>query len=333
VPLAPELATFAFSDPDGDTHIQTQWQVGTVSNFSSLIFDTTTDSHLTLLRIPEGVLDEDSVYYWRARFHDNRGGVSEWAVPFSFTTEPTITDSNANGIPDDQEVDDTVDLDGDGTPDNFQNDIKSLNAATGTGQIGIKASTNVASIETVESINPDDPALADQYDPANKPGETPVGLLSFKLQVFNVGGTAEAMVYFSPPLDSVTKWYKYDSLNGWQDYSAHATFSADGTWVRLQFQDGGFGDADGIDNGKICDPSGAVSSASSAAPSGGGGGGGGGCFITTAAFCSATLPGFTWLALHVRPYFALVPLFLLLLWMSIPLSIRLKRRRMRNIFR
>jgi hypothetical protein len=288
VSLVPELATLAFFDPDGDTHIQTQWQVSTVSNFSSLLFDTTTDSHLTLLRIPEGVLDEDTVYYWRARFHDNRGGVSGWADAFWFTTELTGNDSNSNGIPDEQEVDDTVDLDGDGTPDNFQNDIKSLNAASGNVQIGVRASTNVSSIETVQAIDPDDPAHRDLYDMANKPGETPFGLVTFKLQIINVGGIAEAEVYFSKSVASGTKWYKYDSVDGWQDYSAHAVFSADGKSVRLQFQDGGFGDADKTANGRICDPSGAVSSSSTS--SSGGGGGGGGCFIATAAYGSPLEP-------------------------------------------
>ena len=179
-------------------------------------------------------------------------------------------------------------MDGDGTPDNFQNDIKSLNAASGNVQIGVKASTNVSSIETVQAIDPDDPAHRDLYDMANKPGETPFGLVTFKLQVINVGGIAEAEGHFSKSVASGTKWYKYDSVDGWQDYSAHAVFSADGKSVRLQFQDGGFGDADKTANGRICDPSGAVSSSSTS--SSGGGGGGGGCFIATAAYGSPLEP-------------------------------------------
>jgi hypothetical protein len=83
-------------------------------------------------------------------------------------------------------------------------------------------------------------------------------------------------------------------LSGWQDYSAHAVFSADRKSVTLSFMDGGFGDADGVANGVIVDPSGV--GATIAQPgendppdpdaasdtSGGGGGGGGGCLISTA---------------------------------------------------
>jgi len=94
---------------------------------------------------------------------------------------------------------------------------------------------------------------------------------------------AEVIVYLSQPAKSVDRWYKYDSLNGWQDYSAHSWFSADRRAVTLELQDGGYGDADGIANGVIVDPSGLGSSGGS---SSNGGGGGGGCFISTATYHS-----------------------------------------------
>jgi hypothetical protein len=68
-------------------------------------------------------------------------------------------------------------------------------------------------------------------------------------------------------------------------------------------QDGGFGDADGVVNGMIVDPSGVgyVTVANTTSPTavvssgGGGGGGGGGCFIGTA---GSMIQGAVWHYLH-----------------------------------
>ena len=56
------------------------------------------------------------------------------------------------------------------------------------------------------------------------------------------------------PAPSNINWYKYDPVNGWQDYSAHAPFSADMKSVTLELKDGDYGDADGVANGIIVDP-------------------------------------------------------------------------------
>jgi len=92
--------------------------------------------------------------------------------------------------------------------------------------------------------------------------------------------TAPFSPLFAP---SDAKWYKYDPVNGWQDYSAYATFSADRESVTLKLQDGGFGDADGVANRIVVDPSGPGIAAAPAPPSGNDGGGGG-CFIGVADF-------------------------------------------------
>ena len=93
-------------------------------------------------------------------------------------------------------------------------------------------------------------------------------------------------LYFSSGISNAQGYYVYDTVNGWQDYTQHVTFNADGRSVTLKLQDGGYGDSDGIANGVIVDPGGVVAVNSSNSPttaSGGGGGGGGGCFIATAA--------------------------------------------------
>ena len=115
----------------------------------------------------------------------------------------------------------------------------------------------------------------------NKPEEMPLGLICFKLTVDNPGDIAQVTVYLSEPATTDAKWYKYDPVNGWQEYT-YATFSADRRSVTLSLQDGGYGDADGLANGTIIDPSGAGAVTAPAAAPAPAGGGGGGCFIDTA---------------------------------------------------
>ena len=67
------------------------------------------------------------------------------------------------------------------------------------------------------------------------------------------------------------------------DFSANVVI--DGNNIVLSLTDGGPGDADGVVNGIIIDPSGPAVPPTSGASSGdSGGGGGGGCFITNVAY-------------------------------------------------
>ncbi len=290
VSLTPELQTGAFSDRDSeDTHLKTQWQISLDGNFSSLVFDVTSSEHLTSLFLPELILDIDTTYYWRVRLYDNNTGESEWSGPYSFTTLiASADDRDSNGILDDQEVDDSVDLDEDGTPDIYQNDIKSVHTVTKDTQIGVKISTNVTAIESIKSLDP-----YDIPETGNKPDDMPYDAISFKIRVENAGDTARVIAYLSGEAPSGARWYKYDVVNGWQDYSDHATLSEDRRFVTLEFKDGGFGDGDGTENGVIVDPSGLGTVNSSSAVTTSAEGGGGGCFIATAAYGSSIEP-------HVR---------------------------------
>jgi YVTN family beta-propeller protein len=152
-------------------------------------------------------------------------------------------------------------------------EVEWVNTVNTGEQIGIRGKTNVIKIDTLLSIDPN--TIIDKID---KPERLPFGLLSFNLTVNSPGDVAEVIVYLSEPARSGDKWYKYDSVNGWQDYSAHSWFSADRKSVTLELKDGGYGDADGMANGVIVDPSGLGSSKDSSSS----GGGGGGCFIATA---------------------------------------------------
>jgi len=292
VPLTPELQTNAFSDQNiGDTHFKTQWQISTDNSFTplSLVLDLNSNEHLTTFPVPDLVLSLGTTYYWRVRFYDDNDGESEWSDAYLVQTIiKSIDDTNSDGIPDDQEVDSTVDVDENGIFDILQDDIKCVNAVTGDEQIGVKISTNATSLESIKSTDPDEIA-----DIENRPDEMPLGVVSFKITVENPGDTATVTVYFSEAASDWAGWYKYDLINGWQDYSDHAIFSDSRKSVTLEFKDGGFGDADGIANGVIIDPSGfgEISSTSSDSDSSSSiSSGGGGCFIATAAYGSLMAP-------------------------------------------
>jgi hypothetical protein len=77
-----------------------------------------------------------------------------------------------------------------------------------------------------------------------------------RLTVANPGDTVQVTVYFSEAAPSGATWYMYDSIDGWVDYSDHATFSADRKSVTLELKDGDYGDADDTANAIIVDPGG-----------------------------------------------------------------------------
>ncbi len=252
VPLSVTLSTGAFSDPDvGDTHQQTEWQVSTVSDFSSTVLSTLSSSRLTSLTVPNASLTWGKTYYWRVRLYDNRFLGSLWSDGRSFSTVATTNDLNGNGIPDAQEVGSSVDLNGNGIPDVNESDMKSLNTIVGNGQMGVsrKIDPTVTAINSIASI---DPASVSN---AARP-YLPLGIMSMELTVFNPANPGEVTVYFSQPAPANTNWYVYNSIEGWLDFSKQAPFSADRKSVRLKLKDWGYGDADGLPNGKILDPGG-----------------------------------------------------------------------------
>ena len=181
-------------------------------------------------------------------------------------------------VPPDQRVDDSVDLNADGVPDNQQPDvILAVNTADGSGskQIGISPVGTDVVIEFLRAVD-----ASTIGETANRPTGLPFDLVNYRLKVNSPDGTAQVKVYLSEPAPAGAKWYKYDTIDGWIDYSAHATLSADRKSVIIELKDGDYGDLDRIVNGEIIDPGGIGVTASIAPPpSSGGGGGGGGCFI------------------------------------------------------
>jgi len=288
-PLPPTLRTGAFVDPDAaDRHAETRWQIVQGSN-GLIVLDVTSDTDLTELAVPSLILDENTEYYWRAAFYDQRGAASEWSTAAWFTTDFSTTDANGNGIPDDQEAQ---------TPVVTDPAVKTVYTKKGDAKVGVGAQHGSGiSVVSIESADPDD--LVD-VDVDGIGDELPFGLLNFKVLVDSPGEDAVITVYFSEPVPPRGKWFKYDPIRKqWFDYSRFATFSSDRMSMTLVLADGGAGDADGVVNGIIVDPAGVVVESSG----GGGGslvgdivggvgnaigsigdaaGGGGGCFIATA---------------------------------------------------
>ena len=283
VELTPVLKTNAFFDPNsGDFHSATQWRIYRQSD-NVCVFDITSEYSLTQIDVPKLILDDNEDYSWQARHYDNHGTPSPWSANRSFTTQFDPDDTNNNGIPDEQELTTPSDLDGDGNWDSDQNTIKCV--ITGENQslgISFNGSSTVVGIESISSENEN--GTNTYASAASTPNYFPFGLINFKLIMNQPGDQAEIIIYFSEPAPQDGRWFKYDPIEAtWTDYSSQTDFSEDRYAVTLYLEDGGDGDADGIANGIIVDPSGVGISASSIGSSAGEAAAEGvTCFISTA---------------------------------------------------
>jgi hypothetical protein len=270
------VKTEPFSDPDvDDFHTKSRWQIVKQQD-ASAVLDITSSEHLTKLPIPHAVLDRETTYEVSVQFYDSFSEVSEWSDTVEFTTTSEIVDFDGDGIPDDQEVDGTVDLNEDGIPDNDQpNVIKSAHSAVaGKQPLGInKIAAAVDNIGLLEPIHP-----SEILDKKNKPKKFLFGLAAYRLQLDQVGATIQVKVYYAEDISGADRYYIYDTVNGWQDYTQYTTFNPDGRSVTVELKDGGHGDSDGVANGVIVDPGGVAGAATGGLDSGAGGG----CFIATA---------------------------------------------------
>jgi hypothetical protein len=328
VELTPELRTGGFFDPDsGDFHSATQWRIHRKSD-NACVFDITSEYSLIRLNVPKLILKDETDYTWQARHYDNHGAPSQWSASRSFTTQADPEDTNDNGIPDEQEVTTPSDLDGDGNWDSDQNTIKCVK--TGENQslgISFKGSSTVVGIESVSAENEE--GASTHAAEVSSPNYFPFGLINFKLIMDQPGDEAEITIFFSEPAPQDGRWFKYDPIEAtWTDYSTQTDFSTDRYSVTLYIEDGGEGDADGIANGIIVDPSGIGISASSSGSSSISEGiaDAAACFISTASSPDgAKQVSPVWKVIHGRE----LAFMLVLLALLKGLAIVLKRTRQR----
>lgn len=271
VSLEALLSADAYSHPGSVEHSCTLWQISTseTSFDEELLWELSSDYFLTSASVAPNVLEESSSYFLRARYIDIEGGESFWSDMISFSTmeiseDDALYDGNNNGIPDLQEVVISLDLDGNEIDDNVQEDMKSLESSTVYGSVSVLAGESVSSINSIQFLDPE----LDINDDRNMPENFPMGVLSFNLSV-NKGSTATVTIFFENPLPLDTVWYKHGD-EGWYDYSDHLVFAPDMSSVELSFQDGGFGDGDGLVNATIVDPGGPVFEAESTSTGNGG---------------------------------------------------------------
>ena len=296
VSFTPQFDTDYFDDPNiNDYHAKTQWVfIRAFDDFC--VFDVISNASLTSLTLPKHILEEDTEYIWKVRFIDNHDTPSEWSEEREFLTGFADYDTDKNGVPDIQDVADNLDLDEDGTVDRIQSDMRCASAQDGDDEVqicvSIKDAENVHSIVSLEVQDPADPNLNSAAE--GKPNYFEFGLLSFKLLVTNPGDETTVTIYLSKPAFTEGNCFKYDPVDGlWLDYSGYTDFSPNRKEVYLTLKDGGFGDADGIENGIIVDP---LAFGSESDPSGGNSDGSPideffdgiipddlSCFITTAA--------------------------------------------------
>jgi len=86
----PTLTASAFFSLYGATHSASQWQVSTVSNFSSTVVSTGDIGSLTSYTVSAGVLSTNTLYYWRVRYKNSLGDYSDWSTATTFTTAMTF---------------------------------------------------------------------------------------------------------------------------------------------------------------------------------------------------------------------------------------------------
>jgi PKD repeat protein len=247
VSTTPELVA-----PVDDSRINLEWQISMDRFFTNVVL--TVKSKLgTSIVVPQLILNSGTTYFWRYRNKAAKGLDSQWSEAASFITEtPVWNDNNGNGVPDDQEVQADADLNNDGIADIDQPEtLTCVKTLVGGDALGLIKMDNVVDIEVLESVT-----LDGITDTTGMPDNLPAGLISFRIVVEQPGDTAKIGVLLSEPAPENAGWYKYDSINGWMNYTAHAVFNADRTMITVDLTDGGLGDSDGVANGVIVDPAG-----------------------------------------------------------------------------
>lgn len=154
------------------------------------------------------------------------------------------------------------DANGDGTPDNQQDDVVSVVSEATGDYIVADTSQNASSVAIEEVSAVTEASLGDdpEYD-------MPYGLVNFKLTGLTPGATETVRVYWymdSYPAQWALVYRKYDPYTGtWSslpnDRFTYGAELIDGKFVGyidLTLTDGGIGDADKIVNGVIEDPGG-----------------------------------------------------------------------------
>ncbi len=270
-----------FKDPDiisrGDYMAGSEWEIE-LSN--SLVyqkaFSFSKEDDYKSLALPAGILQKEKLYIIRTRHQDSTGLWSDWAEASFETVTSDTNDKDGNGIDDECEVKATeyADTNKNGTNDHDEEGLYPIKNAVDRAMVGIE--TSEGNLNYLSTLSAGDVPIM--------PGDKmPFGLFSFRIDGLKVDEKDPAKVdvtfHFSELEDTLTGWHKYDYAD--DKMVDFKSIKINGNRVVLTLTDGGDGDADGVVNGIIIDPSGPVVPGAVPPDPDPGGGGGGGCFIST----------------------------------------------------
>jgi phage terminase large subunit-like protein len=91
----PTLVATAFSDHDGDSHVQTQWEIANVAT-GVVIYRTNSAVNKTSLPVPAGRLSLSTQYSWTVQYKDSAGVWSAKSAPTTFWT-PDVEGAGEGG--------------------------------------------------------------------------------------------------------------------------------------------------------------------------------------------------------------------------------------------
>jgi len=254
LPVRAYFAGASYEDPDGDELGGSEWEI--VRAGDGLVVFRRELSGRGDLMVPLGVLLPGESYRVRVRHWDARGVRSGWSAYRDFVTSGfDARDADGDGTDDRYQVGLDVDSDGNGVLDTEEPEACGLRDVRGGGVVGLRLSGGRLSCLGVMEAEELPEGVGLGRD------ELPHGMFSFRVEGLEVdeADPAEVSVTVRLPeaLESGMKWYKYDEASGGlSDYSGNVTVS--GNMVIVRLVDGGDGDADGVVNGVIVDPSGPV---------------------------------------------------------------------------
>ena len=252
VSLAPTLEVAFNLDPiNCGVHRETRWQISGTPGFEILLYNVNpVQDDPAFHQVEQGVLKADTTYYWRARVGCGSGCLSDYSETFSFTTGPDSNDNNNNGMPDDQEVNDSG------------NHSRSIRTVIGNIVVVVETSADITSLQSLDHRS--------VTNPAGRPDRMPWGLIRFRIDIADPGDTVPVTISFIDAAQEKGIFYSYSPEKGFGDYSEYiVALAPDKESLIIEIQDGGFGDLDGAVNGVIVGSFGIGQNA----------GGGGGCFL------------------------------------------------------
>jgi hypothetical protein len=83
---------------NGNTPEATHWQIYETQS-KNCILDLISDRQLSQLRVSKLLFKNGIKYYWRARFFNSKGRISDWSPPHFFTSDSTPGDTGKHGGP------------------------------------------------------------------------------------------------------------------------------------------------------------------------------------------------------------------------------------------